>query len=111
MLSNLPPLSVAPKAYEHWARAFDDQYGGFGQAPKFPSVSMTHHLLHRFADAARRGKLSDAGAGEAQAKRAMYQSLFTLRQIARGGIADHLGGGIARYSVDRKWMVPHFEKM
>ena len=79
------------------AERCDPKFGGLGGAPKFPSSS-SHELLARasrlpFGDAARRA-FDDWARG-----------------MAEGGIYDHLGGGFARYSVDAKWLVPHFEKM
>jgi uncharacterized protein YyaL (SSP411 family) len=79
------------------AERCDPKHGGLGGAPKFPSSS-SHELLARasrlpFGDAARRA-FDDWARG-----------------MAEGGIYDHLGGGFARYSVDAKWLVPHFEKM
>ena len=76
--------------------SFDPEWGGFGNAPKFPQP-MTIDLLHRLA---LRGS-KDAGAMAAR----------TLDAMAAGGMFDQLGGGFARYSVDRFWLVPHFEKM
>lgn len=55
--------------------------------------------------------MQNAGISEEMARHALEASVFTLARIARGGITDHLGGGIARYSVDEEWRVPHFEKM
>src|SRR5689334_3764116 len=79
------------------AQRCDPQHGGLGGAPKFPSSS-THDLL------ARASRLQfGAPAREAFERWA--------RGMAEGGIYDHLGGGFARYSVDAKWLVPHFEKM
>lgn len=77
--------------------AFDPQWGGFGGAPKFPgAMTLTSALmLHR--------STSDPH---------LLQVVRTsLDAMASGGIYDHLGGGFARYSVDRQWLVPHFEKM
>ncbi len=71
-------------------------HGGFGGAPKFPP-SMVLEALLRFGD--------DDGD---QARRMAEQ---TLEAMARGGIYDQLAGGFARYSVDSRWVVPHFEKM
>jgi uncharacterized protein YyaL (SSP411 family) len=71
-------------------RSYDAEYGGWGQAPKFPSASTIEFLLRR---------------GERQ------MALHTLRRMAGGGIYDQIGGGFARYSVDARWIVPHFEKM
>ena len=79
------------------AREVDEKHGGFGQAPKFPNP-MNVALLFR---ASRRdGSLPVRDA-----------ALFTLRKMALGGIYDQLGGGFHRYSVDARWLVPHFEKM
>jgi uncharacterized protein YyaL (SSP411 family) len=78
------------------AAAFDREHGGFGNAPKFPQP-MIIDLLQRLHV---RGY---AGAGT--------MARVTLDAMARGGIFDQIGGGFARYSVDRQWLVPHFEKM
>jgi len=79
------------------AQMADGERGGFGRRPKFPSSS-AHDLL------ARAGRLPFG----APAKAAF---LLQCEEMAKGGIYDHLGGGFARYSVDEKWLVPHFEKM
>ena len=81
---------------------FDPDHGGFGAAPKFPRAGELD-FLHRAA--LRRGLDSTEGAA------LLEMSLKTLRAMANGGIYDHLGGGFHRYSVDRFWHVPHFEKM
>jgi len=78
-------------------RVFDYTYGGFGGAPKFPHP-MDVQLLMRFYRRDPRPGLLD-----------MVRS--TLDHMARGGIYDQLGGGFHRYSVDERWLVPHFEKM
>ncbi len=76
--------------------AYDREYGGFGTAPKFPSA---HDLLFLL-------RLSHfTGAKE---QRQMVDN--SLRQMYRGGIFDHFGGGFSRYSTDREWLAPHFEK-
>jgi hypothetical protein len=75
----------------------DPEWGGFGRAPKFPQPPMVETLLHAAAETGR----PDLGASVAT----------TLDAMASGGIYDHLGGGFARYSTDRTWLVPHFEKM
>ena len=76
--------------------AYDAEYGGFGTAPKFPAP---HNLLFllRYAQ-------------EKQDKKLRAAVDKTLQQMARGGIFDHLGGGFSRYSTDREWLAPHFEK-
>ncbi len=79
------------------AGEFDGQHAGFGTAPKFPPSMVLEFLLRH---AARTGSPNASGMADR-----------TLRAMARGGIYDQLGGGFARYSVDRGWVVPHFEKM
>ena len=88
-------------AYEQMARTFDAEEGGFGTAPKFPRPVIFNFLTRFYA----RAPQSDKG------KRALEMDLFTLRKMAAGGMHDQLGGGFHRYSVDRFWHVPHFEKM
>ncbi len=92
---------ILKAAYEQFAGSFDEKEGGFGNAPKFPRP-VTLNFLSRFYA---RDPESDAG------KRALEMNLITLRKMAAGGMHDHLGGGFHRYSVDRYWHVPHFEKM
>ncbi len=84
-------------AQRQLARAFDSTHGGFGSAPKFPH-SMDLQLLLR---------LWKRRPGE----EVLHMVTLTLDKMARGGIYDHLAGGFARYSVDERWLVPHFEKM
>lgn len=83
----------------------DDQYGGFGGAPKFPP-SMTLNFLR----ALRRTAAVEEGEPEL-GKRIDQVTHATLRAMAHGGIYDQFGGGFARYSVDSHWLIPHFEKM
>lgn len=78
-------------------RAFDSRHGGFGSAPKFPH-SMDLQLLLRLYKREPKQNLLD-------------MVTLTLDKMAAGGIYDHLAGGFARYSVDERWLVPHFEKM
>jgi uncharacterized protein len=87
---------VLEAAFERLNAAFDPAYGGFGGAPKFPQP-MTVDLLLRLA---RRGFPG-----------ALEMAQRTLDAMAAGGMFDQLGGGFHRYSVDRTWTVPHFEKM
>jgi uncharacterized protein YyaL (SSP411 family) len=78
-------------------RRFDAQFGGFGQAPKFPhpmDLRLLLRLYHRFGD-------NDT----------LAMARKTLDHMARGGMYDQLGGGFHRYSTDARWLVPHFEKM
>jgi pseudouridine synthase len=79
---------------------FDPQFGGFGGAPKFPP-SMVLEFLIRYATLS----------GAAHGIEALDMTERTLEAMARGGMYDQLGGGFARYSVDDRWIVPHFEKM
>jgi uncharacterized protein YyaL (SSP411 family) len=82
--------SVLSDAVRALRRQFDPEWGGFGQAPKFPPASVLEFLL-------RRGEIE--------------MSVKTLDSMAFGGMYDLVGGGFHRYSVDREWLVPHFEKM
>ena len=84
------------------AQQFDSQEGGFGQAPKFPMASHLSWILRRWAYGRRNGDND---------RELLDMVMMTLTRIARGGIYDHLGGGFCRYATDRKWVVPHFEKM
>ncbi|UXY29582.1 thioredoxin domain-containing protein [Streptomyces sp. HUAS TT20] len=78
-------------------REYDPQRGGFGGAPKFPPSMVIEFLLRHHARTGSEG--------------ALQMAQDTCERMARGGIYDQLGGGFARYSVDRDWIVPHFEKM
>jgi uncharacterized protein YyaL (SSP411 family) len=79
------------------AVAFDPEWGGFGKAPKFPSTFHLELMLRSY--------MTSAGDGP----RTIITT--TLDAMASGGMYDHIGGGFARYSTDREWLVPHFEKM
>ena len=92
---------VFQTAYQQLERSFDPREGGFSMAPKFPRP-VALNLLTRFYA---RDPKSEHG------KHALEMDLFTLRKMAAGGMHDHIGGGFHRYSVDRYWHVPHFEKM
>jgi len=93
--------AILDAAYEQIARSYDPKEGGFGHAPKFPRPVTLNFLARFYA----RNPKSDSG------KHALEMDLFTLRKMATGGMHDHIGGGFHRYSVDRYWHVPHFEKM
>jgi uncharacterized protein YyaL (SSP411 family) len=81
---------------------FDSDYGGFGAAPKFPHPGSIERLLRDWS----------ASAQESEPDlQALHMAVMSLRRMAEGGINDQLGGGFSRYSVDSKWMIPHFEKM
>jgi len=93
---------VLAGAVRSLAGDFDSTHGGFGDAPKFPP-SMVLELLLRHA--------ARVSTGSTTGVRASDMAGATLTAMARGGIYDQLAGGFARYSVDRAWVVPHFEKM
>jgi uncharacterized protein len=92
---------ILDAAYRQMERSYDPKEGGFGSAPKFPRPVTLNFLCRFYA----RDPKSESG------KQALEIALFTLRKMAAGGMHDHLGGGFHRYSVDRYWHVPHFEKM
>ena len=83
--------------HEQLSMRFDEQYGGFGSAPKFPTPHNLLFLLRYWR------RTSGEGALEMVEK--------TLQEMRRGGIYDHVGFGFHRYSTDSRWLVPHFEKM
>jgi len=95
--TDLPGTEVVTSAMKLLAESFDHQWGGFGSAPKFPP-SMNIELLLR-------ALIHSRDPGIAQV------ITTTLDAIASGGMYDHIGGGFCRYSVDERWLVPHFEKM
>ncbi len=82
---------------------FDIRHGGFGKAPKFPHCSCIDLILEQY-------QRSSAGGGDST-KHLLAMAETTLEKMARGGVYDQLAGGFHRYSVDEKWLVPHFEKM
>ena len=84
-------------AFEHHRQTFDAGFGGFGSVPKFPHSMGLSQLLRIYG---RSGK-----------EHALHMVELTLEKMAHGGIYDQLGGGFHRYSVDERWLVPHFEKM
>lgn len=85
------------KAFQHYRSQFDAQYGGFGNAPKFPPSMGLPFLLRYWHHSGN--------------ENALEMVELTLQKMARGGIYDQLGGGFHRYSTDERWLVPHFEKM
>src|SRR5438874_3601821 len=93
--------AVLDAAYQQIDRSYDPKEGGFGNAPKFPRPVTLNFLTRFYARDLKR----ESG------KHAPEMALFTLRKMAAGGMHDHTGGGFHRYSVDRYWHVPHFEKM
>jgi uncharacterized protein YyaL (SSP411 family) len=85
------------RASSYFRQTYDHTYGGFGGAPKFPAPMSLRLLMH--------------GWFRRQENFSLEMVIGTLDRMAAGGIYDHLGGGFARYSVDARWLVPHFEKM
>ena len=92
----LPDAELPVKAAAQLAASYDSEFGGFGKGTKFPTPQ---NLLFLMEFSALRGD-----------RNARFMAEATLRQMYRGGIYDHIGGGFARYSTDREWLAPHFEK-
>lgn len=93
------PLDLARKQIES---EFEGKYGGFSGAPKFPHPAMIERALRHW---------SLMKSNNQNDEHIIKIALFTLKQMALGGIFDHVGGGFCRYSTDEQWMIPHFEKM
>lgn len=91
------PEDIFYTAFKNYMSYFDPVYGGFGSAPKFPTPHNLMFLLRYW-------KVKNE-------KQALDMVEKTLDSMYRGGIYDHIGFGFCRYSTDRKWLVPHFEKM
>ncbi|MHB8101480.1 MAG: thioredoxin domain-containing protein [Methanosarcina sp.] len=89
--------SILEEAYDELLNSFDSEYGGFERAPKFPTPHKVFFLLRYW---------KRSGNPEA-----LHMVEYTLENMYRGGIHDHLGSGFHRYSTDSMWIVPHFEKM
>ena len=92
-----PDRALLHRAYGQFRQRFDPVWGGFGRAPKFPTP---HHLLFLLWYAQAEGS-----------PEALTMVERTLDAMAHGGLQDQIGGGFSRYATDRKWLVPHFEKM
>jgi len=92
-----PGVEVLDDAFKEFRERFDEDHGGFGLAPKFPTPHIIMFLLRYWK---RRGNAE-----------ALKMAEKTLGGMSMGGIRDHLGGGFHRYSTDRRWRLPHFEKM
>lgn len=89
-------MDTLVKTFNIFAKSFDKDYGGFGAAPKFPSPHNLSFLLEWYKNSNEQFALE------------MVEK--TLNSMYKGGIFDHVGGGFHRYSVDGKWLIPHFEK-
>jgi uncharacterized protein YyaL (SSP411 family) len=96
-LAPAPSAGLLEAAADDLVARHDPEWGGFGRAPKFPQPTMLEMLL-----------LAASLSGRTDVAATLTT---TLDAMAAGGIYDHLGGGFARYSTDRRWLVPHFEKM
>ncbi len=90
------------KVRQQFANSFDQDFGGWGDAPKFPHPGTVEWLLRTWRKTANDAE-PDIDA--------LFMATLTLTRMAQGGIYDHIGGGFCRYSVDRFWRIPHFEKM
>ena len=107
LLATVPCVEDLDSSPLHTAREklheqFDSEFGGFGSAPKFPHPRTLELLLRQWR--------ASSGA-EQPDLHALYMCALTLTRMAEGGIYDQVGGGFFRYSVDKYWMIPHFEKM
>jgi uncharacterized protein YyaL (SSP411 family) len=94
----LLPMGLLDEIAQRLAQECDPVWGGFGQAPKFPSPYLFENIWRGWLRDREKQRLFDAVA-------------VTLDRMCQGGIYDHLGGGFARYATDAEWLVPHFEKM
>jgi hypothetical protein len=92
-----PDAAMLDSGFAAFRGAYDAQCGGFGNAPKFPRPAVIDFLFRYHA--------------RTRNREALDMALATLREMAKGGMCDQLGGGFHRYSVDQRWFVPHFEKM
>ncbi|MBB5351267.1 hypothetical protein HNR46_001503 [Haloferula luteola] len=102
VLRGLPGEKVFGDFLDHCEASFDPEWGGWGMAPKFPRPSVPRLLL----------QLADRfGAESDEAASALQMVERTLERMAAGGLHDRIAGGFHRYSVDRYWHVPHYEKM
>jgi len=103
------PITKTPLtlAMTQLRQEFDQQNGGFGNAPKFPHPTSLDYLLRQYSFPTETDGNNKNGMDET----ALAMVTFTLVQMGNGGICDQVGGGFYRYSVDENWTIPHFEKM
>src|SRR5271157_1936436 len=101
--------TVIDAILESARKMFDEVNGGFGTAPKFPHPAALDLVMDQYV----RTRTGDDRAGNHRAANEELRTIFvhTLEKMARGGVYDQLAGGFHRYSVDERWIVPHFEKM
>jgi uncharacterized protein len=96
--SNLLPVEEqADMIFRNIMKTADTEWGGFGKAPKFPQTFTIRYLLQHYHFTGN--------------KKALEQARLSIDKMLEGGIYDHVGGGLARYSTDEEWLAPHFEKM
>jgi len=100
--------TVIDAIVESAQKMFDEENGGFGSAPKFPHPSALDLVMHQYARTRTNYGGKDA---DKQTDPVRHIFVHTLEKMARGGVYDQLAGGFHRYSVDERWIVPHFEKM
>lgn len=98
-----PPLApdVANRCFQQLAHSYEEEYGGFREAPKFPTPVNLMFLMSYWS----------VNRSTSEGVEALQMALHTLRMMALGGIHDHVAQGFHRYSTDSSWHVPHFEKM
>ncbi|MEM4201189.1 MAG: thioredoxin domain-containing protein [Nitrososphaerales archaeon] len=94
---SVPTQEVSHEAFLNLSRMFDQLYGGFGEAPKFPNAPYLSFLIMYYV--------------KSKSSLALKMLNKSLTHMAKGGVFDQLGGGFHRYSTDRYWLIPHFEKM
>ena len=92
-----PDRDLFRKGYHLLRQTFDNTWGGFGHAPKFPTAHNLLFLMYIYV--------------AEKEPEALQMAEQTLQAMSAGGVFDHIGGGFSRYSTDEKWLVPHFEKM
>ena len=98
-------VGVVDSQIRSLTQLFDIRNGGFGKAPKFPHCSSIDLILSEHQ------RIAGTAEGPESSKHLLAMAETTLEKMARGGVYDQLAGGFHRYSVDEKWLVPHFEKM
>ena len=111
-------LELLEEAYEYFQHRFDNEYAGFGRAPKFPTPINLRFLLRLglagqppvYENLVGDAEIRDV-VGQEECRKAADMAVRTLEAMAKGGIKDQVGEGFARYSVTRTWSLPHFEKM
>lgn len=101
--------AIMESAEKYYSNAFDERWGGFGTAPKFPAAHNLLFLLKLHEKKYGKTAPTKEKTGRSSKELAMVEK--TLQQMYAGGMYDHIGFGFCRYSTDQQWLVPHFEKM